>query len=277
MRRCGTLLFAVVLIAVGLPAGAASFELVACAPGYPGTTEQAQPTMDDLAERLTQLAGWNPERLSAIYFPDLNGGLERLASDSAAVAMVPLPFWLRYREELGLEPLVEALPTSGETETWSLVAVKGALGKSDSLDGWEVVGAPGYAPEFVRRVALAGRGELGEKVSVRFTSRVISSLRKAAAGEKIAVLLDQAQVAALPSLPFGDSLEVVSRSDPMPASVVCTVSGRLAPDAAKRLADSLIALSQDDAGSELLEALRMRRFAEIGEGVGRAWATYDVD
>ena len=40
----------------------------------------------------------------------------------------------------------------------------------------------GYAPAFVRDVALGGWGELPDGLEIRFASRVLGGLRKAAAG-----------------------------------------------------------------------------------------------
>jgi len=52
-------------------------------------------------------------------------------------ALVPLPFYLKHRRALALRPLLEVQQSSGEAEVWSLVAGRGALGASASLDGWE--------------------------------------------------------------------------------------------------------------------------------------------
>ena len=63
------------------PAGALAAEpwtLVVCAPGYPGSTEQAQSTMDDLARTIGESAGWGTDRLRAVYHETLEPGLDRL-------------------------------------------------------------------------------------------------------------------------------------------------------------------------------------------------------
>ena len=95
-------------------------------------------------------------------------GLAELARSHAALAMVPLPFYLEHGEELELEPMLEVLPESGKAETWSLVAKKGAIRNPAGLSGWEVAGISGYAPRFVSRVALSGWGTLPEDVKKIF-------------------------------------------------------------------------------------------------------------
>jgi hypothetical protein len=238
------------------------FQLVACAPGYPGNTEQAQPTMDGFAAALTQRSGWEAGRLSAVYHEKEEAGLAALAASRAALAMVPLPFYLEHREELGLEPLLEVLPASGEAESWSLVAKKGTIRDPANLSGWDLAGIPGYAPRFVRRVALGGWGGLPEDVRIRFSSRVLSDLRKAAAGEPVAVLLDGAQADALASLPFAAELEVVARSPLLAGNLLCQVGGRLPEKAEAELRRVLLALETDETGREVLASLRIAGFRE---------------
>ncbi len=247
-----TILLCMTLFCSAAAASAGQTALVACAPGYPGDTEQAQPTMDELAKALG-LA-------SAVYHRDLDAGLERLSQEDAAVALVPLPFYLRYRKELDLRPLAQVLPDSGETEVWSLVAQSGALNNPSSLAGWEVAGMPGYAPAFVSNVALADWGKIPDGVKISFTARAVTALRKAAEGEKLAVLLDAAQTESLPALPFSNGLEVVTSSRPLPTSLVCAVGNRLTNEDSAALVSALLSLGETESGRELLATLRVTKF-----------------
>ena len=268
MKRL-TILLCASLLCFASTSAAERLTLVACAPGYPGNTEQAQPTMDDLAEALGNGIG-------AIYHHELDAGLARLAQDDAAIALVPLPFYLRYRKELELRPLAEAHPTSGSTEVWSLVAGRGALSDAASLAGWEVTGMPGYAPAFVRDVALTDWGRIPDGATISFTARAVSALRKAAAGEKLAVLLDAAQTEALPALPFAEELEVVASSQPLPTSLVCAVGRRLTAEDAAKLVPALLGLGESESGRELLAALRMTSFAKLNQAaIERAERAFD--
>jgi len=237
--------------------------LVVCAPGYPSDTVEAQPTMDALARGVESAAGWRAGRLSAAYHPTVEGGLEALGRDDAALAITPLPFYLEQRERLGLEPLLNVVQAAGAEEVWSLVARRGAVLGPTSLAGWEVAGMPGYSPRFVQRIALAEWGALPQNTRVVFSSRVLSVLRKAAAGESVAALLDLAQTRALESLPFAAELEVVARSRPLIGSLLCRVGGRLSDATAHELHGAFLALEQRDDGRELLETLRITRFEPL--------------
>jgi len=92
------------------------------------------------------------------------------------------------------------------------------------------------------------------------SSQVLSALRRAASAGGTAVLLDGAQAAALPSLPFAAELEVVARSSPLPTAIVASVGKRMPPARWTRLEKALLALPGDAQGAEALAGIRMVRF-----------------
>jgi ABC-type phosphate/phosphonate transport system substrate-binding protein len=79
----------------------------------------------------------------------------------------------------------------------------------------------------------------------------------------VAVLLDGAQAAALPSLPFAAELEVVARSAPLPTGVVVTVGKRLSPDRWKVLEKALRQMADRPDGAAALEAIRLQGFVPL--------------
>jgi len=263
MRDLLPILALVSLLVPGFAAADEPALLVACAPGYPGSTEQARPTMDGFAAAVALRAGWEAGALAAVYHEQEDAGLAALAEPRAALALVPLPFFLKHRKTLDLDPLLEVIPVSGENEVWSLVARKGAVRGPEDLAGWELTGIPGYAPGFVRRVALDSWTGLPEDVRIRSSSRVLSDLRRAVQGEPVAVLLDGAQAAALGALPFASDLEVVARSAGLPGSLLCNVGQRFSAGRAEPLKRVLLDLDQDEPGREVLASLRIARFQGI--------------
>jgi hypothetical protein len=243
------------VICLGLAGVAAAdpLTLVVCAPGYPGSTAEAQPAMDGLATAAALAASWGRDELRAVYFETEEGGLARLAESDAGLALVTLPFFLEHREALGLEPELLAVPVGREPlEPWTLVAAAGTVARPADLEGWRLVSLAGHSERFVRGPALAGWGALPDGVSIDFSGAVLSSLRRAARGEPIAVLLDPEQAAALPELPFAGDLDVVHRSPPLPVSVLCSVGGR--GDPARRAA-AVAALAALDGSADAAEAL----------------------
>ncbi len=249
------------LIAMALGADPVGF--VAVAPGYPGTTAEAQPSMDAFAAAVAAQAGWPAGSVTASYFEKAPQGLERLQKGDAAVAMVSLPFYLQNADALKLEARLLSAQKAGATETWTLVAKKGRVKGPADLAGWQLGSLAGYAPGFVRGTALGAWGKLPESTRIVQTGQVLSALRKAAAGEDLAVLLDGAQAAALPSLPFAADLEVVARSAPLPTGILATVGNRLPADRWKVLDGALRKLSDTPAGKAALEAIRMQGFVAL--------------
>jgi hypothetical protein len=195
----------------------------------------------------------------------VEAGLARLKEPDAALALVSPPFLAKYGEELALKPRMEAVLESGNPEIWSLVAKKGTISSPASLRGWEITGTPGFAPDFVRDSLLKEWGPLPVGVSVTFTARVLTALRRAATGEKVAVLLDGAGADAYPSLPFGGDLEIVAQSRPLPGALLCVVGSRIPPEEADSLFRGLSRLQEKEEGADLLKSLRLSRFLPLGE------------
>ena len=251
----------------GTPPPAAPPVLVVCAPGYPGSTVEAQPAMDGLAEAIRAASGFEEGELSAVYFETESAGLARLAEPDATLALVPLHLFLAHRERLQLVPHFQAVQQGGEAlEPWSLVAAKGAVTGPAGLAGFELISLAGNTPRFVRGPALGSWGELPADLNIVFSGALLSGLRRAAAGEKVALLLDRAQTAGLATLPSAPKLEVVTRSPPLPVSVLCTVGNRLPAAKLKALFAALPKLGGTPAGAEALAGVRLSRFVPADPG-----------
>jgi hypothetical protein len=258
---------AVALVLAAAPEPAASPDrvaLVACAPGWPGTTEEAQPGMDALASALARSARLPHGSISAVYLPAEQEGLARLSRPDGAIALVPLPFFAKHGAALKLEPHLAVVTEDGDAQgdVWTLVARKGRVGSPAALAGFTVLSGAGYAPGFVRGV-LSDWGPLPPDVRIAQSSQVLSALRKAASGADVAVLLDGAQSRSLSTLPFSGELDVVARSAPVPAAVIATVRGRLAPDRWRALERAFLTLPSTEGGAEALAGVRTRQFSAL--------------
>jgi hypothetical protein len=253
---------ALALLAVLLAADAPA-TIVVCAPGSPGTTQEAQRAMDAFARAVATRAGLPPASLAATYLPGEDAGVARLRERDASLALVSLPFFLAHEKALGLRAELQPVRAGGAaTERWSLVARKGAVAGPAALEGWTIVSTAGFAAAFVRG-AVAGWGKLPATVAIQPSAAVLSALRRAATGEKVAVLLDGAQAAALPALPFAKDLEVVAQSPALPAGILATVAGRVPAARWAKLAPAFTGLGGDPAGAEALAGIRMTGFVPV--------------
>jgi len=263
MHRIATL-GALILLTVSSVARANGLTVVVCAPGYPGSTAEAQPAMDGLAAAMIAAAGWEKGAVEAVYFETEGDGVAALRSPDAGLALVTLPFYLEHRGELDLRAQLMAVPASREPlESWSLVAGSGLVKQPSDLDGWELLSLAGHSPRFVRGPALAGWDELPESVIITFSGSVLSGLRRAAKGEHVALLLDGGQNESIARLPFADRLEVVHTSPLIPASVVCSVGDRVAPDQLSELLTALEDLEHRPSAAEALAGVRLTGFVPV--------------
>jgi hypothetical protein len=274
-----SLLSGVALAGPAAPAPASGPKaLVFCAPGYPGTTQEAQSRMDELASSLAELSGWAKDSLVATYLPQEKAGMARLTQPDAAFALVPLPFFLSHEAELQLTPRLAVVQQGLEaTQAWTLVAKRGALKKAADLDGWSVFSTAGYAPDFVSKVALQGFGPLPPGAKVTTGGQVLSALRKASTGaDRLAVLLDAEQARSLPTLPFAGELEAVFVGPRLPVAIVATIGTRLAAAELKAATGAFTRLPSSEKGRAALEGVRLTGFAALDEAglaaAKKAWS-----
>jgi hypothetical protein len=239
---------------------AALATLVFCAPGYPGGAGDAQPYLDEFSRLAAAAAGWPAGSLASVYDPTAEGGLARLQSADASVAFVPYPFYVEQAAALHLSPLAQAdVANVGTTEKWTLVARVGKVTGPASLSGYTILSVAGYAPEFVRHVALAGF-TLPADVKIEPTGQILSALRRVAAGEPVAALLDSTQMAALPSLPFAAQIQTVTESPVLPVALVALVGTRLPAARAHALQAGLLKLGHTGSDAGSLGTLRLNGF-----------------
>jgi hypothetical protein len=122
-----------------------------------------------------------------------------------------------------------------------------------------LISTAGYAQDFVRAV-LRNVGPLPADTSITATGQVLSALRRAATGDPVAVLLDQAQAAALPSLPFAANLQNVATSAAVPVALIVVVDNRLAKPRAQVLQQALLHLAATPEGTASLGRLQLKGF-----------------
>ncbi len=220
--------------------------------------------MDAFAAALAAKARLPAGELGATYAASEEAGIARLRAADASLAIVSLPFFLKHEKSLALRAEIQPVPQGrAGGERWSLVARRGRITAPGSLDGFTILSSAGFSPGFVRGPALGGWGRLPASVRIVQSAAVLSALRRAAAGEQVAVLLDGAQEAALPTLPLASELEVVARSPVLPVGIVAAVDRRVAPARWEKVHAALRELPSDPAGSQALAGIRMSRFEPL--------------
>jgi len=236
--------------------------LVFCAPGYPGGAGDAQPLIDQFTNAAVAISGWPAGSLTAVYDPTEEGGLAKLGSADAVLAFVPYPFFVEHAAQLHLTPLVQAdVADVGPQQRWTLVAKSGHVTGPASMSGYTILSVAGYAPNFVRHIALEGWA-LPSDVKIESTGQILSALRRVAAGEQVAVLLDRTQAAALPSLPFASELKVVRQSPELPVAIIAVVDSRVTAGRARALQAGLLKIGRVSGSADSLAPLRLHGFVQ---------------
>jgi hypothetical protein len=232
--------------------------LVICAPGSPGNTAEAQPAVDALAQSIARAANLPAGSMTAVYDETEGGCLRRLAQKDAALLLATLPLYLAHEQQLRLTPRLFPVPKGGEPlQRWTLVTKD----HPPSLEGYTVLSSAGYSKRFVRAMAP----KLPAQVEIQPSSALLSGLRRAANGEKVAVLLDGAETAAMGKLPFAAALAAVDTSPPVPVGVLAAVAKRMDERRWKQLEAAFLRLSKDPAGREALDGMRLEGFAPLDE------------
>ncbi len=98
--------------------------------------------------------------------------------------------------------------------------------------------------------------------SIAPTGQVLSALRRAANGDPVAVLLDQEQADALPSLPFAANLQSVGTTAPVPVALIVAVEGRIPKARTLELTRALLHLASTPQGAATLGRLKLNGFAQ---------------
>jgi hypothetical protein len=235
--------------------------LVFCAPGYPGGAGDAQPLVSQFASAAVAASGWPAGSLVAVYDPTEDGGLAKLKGADAVLAFVPYPFFVEHAAQLHLTPLVQAdVSDVGPQQRWTLVAKAGRVTGPASMAGFTLLSVAGYAHDFVRHSALKDWA-LPPDVKIESTGQILSALRRVAAGESVAALLDQTQAAALSTLPFAAEIKAVTQSAELPVAIIAVVDSRVPAGRAHALQQGLLKMGPAAAGgADSLAPLRLRGF-----------------
>ncbi|TMA23347.1 MAG: phosphate/phosphite/phosphonate ABC transporter substrate-binding protein [Deltaproteobacteria bacterium] len=139
------------------------------------------------------------------------------------------------------------------------------------LEGYALQSTAGFSPRFVHAMSAPLKD-----AKVIDSPAVLSGLRRAANGERLAVLLDGPQAQALSTLPFAQGLAPLSTSAPVPVALVATVGKRLDERKWKAVQTALLSLAGDASAREALDGVRMTAFVALDRAaLSTARAAYE--
>ncbi len=232
-----------------------SLDFVIIQPGQPGTSEEAQPTMDALAAYVRKHLGGGIG-VKGMYFNELEPALEHLRTAAPKWGIVSLTFFVTHGRQLGLKPLASSRPGGYDKDRWLLaVAASGP-------DEWRRVTGT------VSGTMLQDRGTAAcllfqtEAMSLPFelsgTVQPLMALRQVLKGRASGVVLDRVQYEAFRMTPSAESIKVIHQSPDLPFSPVVWIGE---PDPRqKSLAGVFLNMKKNPEGQTLLKQLQTDGF-----------------
>lgn len=240
---------------------ATTLEMIFLYPGGQGSSEQAQPLLDQFAEVLKTSSGGKLEA-KVKYFSKIEEGETFLNAGKAAAGILAEDLFLEQGKKwqakvllrtqmlpsgdgknqyVVLGPKNTVLPTSGEIALISSRPLNASYIKEQLFPQWNT------------------------SVQVKASSNVVGTLRKVGMGQDQAfVLLDQFEFANVSRLKTAwvAGLKELARSQTVPSAPLVVFGERLDAATRNQLKSALLKMGQQPQGKEVLNLLRLKGFQE---------------
>ncbi|WP_031482148.1 PhnD/SsuA/transferrin family substrate-binding protein [Maridesulfovibrio frigidus] len=239
------------MLSVGSAMGAVdqpnSLDFVILEPGQPGTSSDAQPVMDSLAEYISEKIG---KPVSGIYFNELEPALKYLEENKPAWGISGLTFFKSYADKFIMNPIASTLPQGLDKDIWRVLVAAEGPDLVNEIKG-TVFGSMLYTPE--ARKILFGENVVDGPLVIEGTSRPLRMIRKVNRGKAAGVCLNAVQYSVVNSGEQFSGMKVVYESGNLPNSPVVWF-GNINDDAFK-LQGILLDMKDDPAAANLLKLL----------------------
>ena len=247
--------------------------LLICSPNSPGTPEAARPVMERLGSYLATRLGASCQ---PVYFNRAAAAREWIEKSPPRFAILSLDLWLRWREELSLQPIAQAERAGKTGERLHVVvrdpsSIRSLADLSAGVEGRRAVIWSSHLEDarFATRVAFAGAlAAEGEQSRVQLlpTHQPLKLLRRLKAGDPFegqpvdAVVVDDAVWTALEQVPdLARALREVHVTEPLPTPPVVAFPSASSEERAK-LVRVLQSMRDDPEGKDLLATLQVSGF-----------------
>lgn len=231
-----------------------SLDFVVIQPGQPGTSEEAQPTMDALGSYIQKkMGGGTP---MGRYFNELLPALDHLRESSPRWGIVSMSFYLIHGRRLVLQPLASSRPGGYAKDMWRLAVPK------DGPDDWRQVkgvvsGTMLHEADAAACLLFAAK-PAGLSFTLSGTLQPLMALRQVTKGKAAGVVLDRAQFESLKAMDLAQTIKVVHQSKELPFSPVVWFGRSDARQ--KSLAGVFQNMKRDPEGQALLKQLQTDGF-----------------
>lgn len=247
-------------------AGAPRLSLLVCYPGGTVDPAQARPHLEKMLGVLERLGGWGAGSIRSTFSAEANECRRRLAEDRPALVILSLELFLEQRQSHSLLPLVRPSIAGRVTEQWRVLVRRGTAHSLADLRGRKLGGTPVANLQLLRRVVLSGKiapADPSSYFELEPSRLALRSLRRLAAGELDAVLVDGLQYTALAALPFAAELEPVFTSAPLPLLGLAVNERLVSAPERVRLTDAMTRLCSHADGKAICELFGLEAFLPV--------------
>jgi ABC-type phosphate/phosphonate transport system substrate-binding protein len=235
-------------------------DFVAERSGIGGSTEEAAPYIDTFLRYVEKAQGWPEKSATGKYFSDPAEARAYIAAKKPAWGMMDPDLFLELRKRDELVPIASVTGKNQTLGHLSIVVKDPALKTLDDLKGKVLISNHLQSPRFLSKVVFDGKLDVEKHFKLQPTPSPLKGLKAVDRGEAAATLLDDEQLAAMKTLPFGASLRVLWTSEPLPPVSMVAFGKETTPAEREKFAKMLVGMCADPKGADVCKSLEITKF-----------------
>ena len=250
-----------------LTALAAPETLVVCYPGGPVNAKDANGAMTAMLRVVERVGQWQAESFTSVFTTKLDECRKQMADKKPKFAITSLGLFLELRGQQHLIPLIQPKIKGSTHEQYRIIVQKDTFKTLDDLKGKTLGGTPLEEQAFIGKIVLDGKIDPATFFALKPTNQAIRALRSLEKGELDAVILNEQQFAALPSLNLQPPVEAIYTSEEIPLMGVVADSETTTAEERARFAKALEGMCADAEGKKLCDLFGIESFASVDPAV----------
>ncbi|MGZ5001103.1 MAG: sterol transporter periplasmic substrate-binding protein BstB [Methylomonas sp.] len=273
MRKIHLILVASLLTSAA--ASAAPEMIVVCYPGGAVNVKDANGAMSAMLRVVERVGQWQANSFDSVFTTKTEECRKLIDEKKPKFAITSLGLYLELRSQHNLVPVVQPKIKGRSSERFRVLVQKDKYKSLEDLKGKTLGGTVLEEPAFVGRIVFAGKYDPASFFVLKPANQAIRALRALDKGELDAVILNEQQFGALPSLQLTTPLEAVFTSDEIPMMGVVANGDITTPEERTRFANALTGMCMDTEGRKLCDLFGVEAFvaadASVFEPMIKLW------
>lgn len=235
-------------------------EIIFCATGFSGTTEQARPVLEKLFSILERRLNWKD--IKGEYYPEPNSCWKEIENRKVGFALLTHGLYLFKRKTTKMKVIGQVFFIDEANSQFFVIVNKNSqIENISQLEGKKIVTNYYGEEQFLREVIFEGKIK---EVQFEAVSSPLKGLRGVAQGKIEASLVDKSVINNLQSLPFKGDLKIIYKSILLPGAPIVAFNNRVNQKDIKLLQKTLISLCESE-GKETCNTMRVAQIKEASE------------